>query len=502
MQSFNLTVICSAMPGFIRCISAALAGKIRQFECYSIPEAGQMVHMHDSDFIVVDLRRSGRKQCDRIWALLQNAQQCRCIAVVHAEELSTSDVPIELSNRVQIVEQQSVDTDLTSVSLAVAAAMDTTLEFVDEMNTNPARKDPVFSDVTALAQYSHSNTDDRTPSGIQTPATPESDAPIAVRYRTETPELYQMLDRLQVAAQHDVTILLIGETGCGKTHLARLIHEASLRESEPLVTVACGALPGELIESELFGHVRGAFTSAHADKDGKFLAVGRGTVLLDEIDVLPPEQQVKLLRVIETGQFEAVGSNRTLHMEARIIAASNLELQPLVEQGRFRPDLYYRLNTLTFRIPPLRRRLPDIEPLTKYFVDSHARRHGIDSLQISRDFLRSLLNYPWPGNVREMENAIRSAVIYNKNGELIAASLPPHIVAGTAGPANDPSVAECFSETAEATLENRIELTEKDIIEQALLENSFNRTRTARELGISRVTLYNKMKKYGMMQAR
>lgn len=239
-----------------------------------------------------------------------------------------------------------------------------------------------------------------------------------------------MLERLDVAARHDVTILLIGETGSGKTHLARLIHESSERRKEPFLTVACGALPRDLIESELFGHVKGAFTSAHADKQGKFVAAGRGTILLDEIDALSPEQQVKLLRVIERGLFEPVGSNETMQVEARIIAASNLELQPLVEQGRFRPDLYYRLNTLTFSIPPLRQRLPDVEPLVRYFVHLHAASHKIDVVNITDEFVDRLVSDPWPGNVREMENAIRSAVIYCKDGELSVDTLPPNIIAG------------------------------------------------------------------------
>ena len=226
---------------------------------------------------------------------------------------------------------------------------------------------------------------------------------------------------------------------------------------------------------------------------------GRGTILLDEIDVLAPEQQVKLLRVIEKGLFEPVGSNETLKVEARIIAASNLELQPLVEQGRFRPDLYYRLNTLSFRIPPLRQRLPDIEPLARYFVHLHAEKHGIDVVEISDQLINSLVSYPWPGNIREMENAIRSAVIYSNDGKLTVDTLPPNIVEGAAGPSNNASVASFFSGKRGASLGNRIELTEKDIIEQALMDNSFNRTKTAKQLGISRVTLYNKMKKYDMM---
>lgn len=516
MPSFEMTIVCSAMPGFIRSIGSRLTGRFRQLECYSILEAGQMVQLHHPEFVVVDLRGASRIQSDRVWAVLQNAGSCRCIAVVHAGELPSSAVPIELAARVDIIEQQPVDSDLQMVAEAVAQAMTTVSAdgATDDGATVDASADPVVThngngidsaDVGAEMRDQPTTKAGSRPQDAPEAATgPAQDTsqPISVRYRTRTPDLQQMLERLQVAAQHDVTILLIGETGSGKTHLARLIHEASAREKEPFITVACGALPGELIESELFGHTKGSFTSAHADKEGKFLAAGRGTILLDEIDVLTPEQQVKLLRVIETGQFEAVGSNRTLHVEARIIAASNLELQPLVESGRFRPDLYYRLNTLTFRVPPLRKRLPDIEPLARYFVHLHAARHGIEALEISQEFLDCLLSYPWPGNVREMENAIRSAVIYSKDGQLPAETLPPHVVAGAAGPANDPSVAKFFGGPTESTLENRIEFTEKDIIEQALLKNSFSRTNTARQLGISRVTLYNKMKKYGMMPAR
>lgn len=320
------------------------------------------------------------------------------------------------------------------------------------------------------------------------------------RFETNSPVLKQMIEDLAVAAEHDVTILLIGETGSGKTFLSNLIHEASPRRNEPFLPLACGALPRDLIESELFGHVKGSFTSAHADKEGKFLAAGQGTILLDEIDVLGPEQQVKLLRVIETGEFEPVGSNRTFKSQARLVVASNLDLQPLVESGKFRPDLYYRLNMLKFEIPPLRTRKVDIIPLARKFANRFQEKHGIRIDRIDDSFVEALLSYPWPGNVRELENVIQRAVIYCRDGVLTKRHLPPHVVAGEAGPTNDPSVNLGGGMPAGRTLENKVALTEREIIEQTLLKNNFSRTNTAKELGISRVTLYNKMKKYDMMK--
>ncbi|WP_166824425.1 sigma-54 interaction domain-containing protein [Thalassoroseus pseudoceratinae] len=325
---------------------------------------------------------------------------------------------------------------------------------------------------------------------------------ISRRFETNSPQLKTMLRDLEVAAKHNVTILLIGETGSGKTFLSRLIHEVSPRRNEPFVNVACGALPNELIESELFGHVKGSFTSAHADKEGKFVAAKGGSMLLDEIDVLGLEQQVKLLRVIETGEFEAVGSNITLKSQARLIVASNLNLQPLVEGGKFRPDLYYRLNMLKFEIPPLRARKADIMPLAKKFIQAQQQKHGVEIHRIERGLFDALYEYPWPGNVRELENVIQRAVIYCQDGVLAANHLPDHILSGMAGPTNDPTVKLGPQRMAvePESLNDQIELTEKEIIEQALFHNSYSRTKTAKELGISRVTLYNKMKKYDMMK--
>lgn len=339
------------------------------------------------------------------------------------------------------------------------------------------------------------------------PVPSEEQSPSAVlsgitrRFETNSPAVKGMLRDLEVAALHDVTILLIGETGSGKTFLSRLIHEVSPRRLEPFLHVACGALPNELIESELFGHMKGSFTSAHADKQGKFVAAAGGTILLDEIDVLGPEQQVKLLRVIETGEFEPVGSNETLTSRARLVVASNLDLQPLVEQGRFRPDLYYRLNMLKFDLPPLRDRKADIMPMAKTFVTQQSEKHGITIIRIERSFFDALYAYPWPGNVRELENVVQRAVIYSREGVLSAQHLPPHIVALHPGPSNESRPATTADPVNDSdSLGDQIALTEKEIIEQALFRNSFSRTNTAKELGISRVTLYNKMKKYDMMK--
>ncbi len=387
---------------------------------------------------------------------------------------------------------------------------------------------------------------------------------------TFTPEMFETMEEIKVAARHNVTVLLIGETGCGKTFLARLIHELSDRRDERFCTVACGALPPDLIESELFGYVKGAFTGADRDREGKFAAAGRGTLLLDEIDVLQPEQQAKLLRVIETGEYEPVGSNETRYSQARLVVASNYNLEELVQSGSFRTDLYYRLNILNFRLLPLRQRPWDIEYLARKFALEHSRTHNIQLRSIDPAFFDALRSYHWPGNIREMENVIRRAVLYCQRGALTVNDLPSSIRAaayrpgGEAPSSHGPSPAQSPAEvtplpgslpasmgarlrpvlptsrmisthgsvgenatamlpaasyfrapafaspavapvgamavaTATASLEARVDVLERRIIEDCLARNNYRRKETAAELGISRVTLYNKMKKFGLM---
>jgi DNA-binding NtrC family response regulator len=306
-----------------------------------------------------------------------------------------------------------------------------------------------------------------------------------------TPSLLPMVECLVLAALHDVTVLMTGETGTGKTFLARLMHDCSSRRSEPFLTVPCGAQPVTLIESVFFGHVKGAFTGADRNKEGKFAAAGRGTLLLDEIDTLPLEAQAGLLRVIETGEYEPVGSNQTLRCQARLIVASNWDLEEATRQGRFRTDLYYRLNVMSFHLPPLRERVEDIEPLVRAMAARCNRRFRKDLFDIHPEALAALESFDWPGNIRQLENIVQQAVLMSKGPELRLEDLPALVREGRKAAVNG-------HPAAKETLEDSRRNAEKAVILRALQAHNFNRTQTARALGISRVTLFKKMKTYGL----
>src|SRR6516162_5553228 len=250
---------------------------------------------------------------------------------------------------------------------------------------------------------------------------------IARRLLTQTPSLLPLVERLALAAVHDVTVLLTGETGTGKTHLARLMHDCSARRAEPFLTVPCGAQPANLVESAFFGHVRGAFTGADRAKLGKFEAAGNGTILLDEIDTLGLEQQAGLLRVIETGEYEPVGSNETKHCHARIIVASNWDLDEAVRRGKFREDLYYRLNVMSFHLPPLLERVKDISPLVRGMAARFNTEFRKDLFHISPRAMDALEAFPWPGNIRQLENFVQQAVLVSSGPELLWEHLPQHV---------------------------------------------------------------------------
>jgi DNA-binding NtrC family response regulator len=315
----------------------------------------------------------------------------------------------------------------------------------------------------------------------------------SISVTTYSPDLYSMLEDLQLAASRDVPVLLTGETGTGKTHTARVIHELSPRRKDRLFPVACGALPPDLIESELFGHVRGAFTGAERDRVGKFEAAHTGTLLLDEIDVLTLAQQAKLLRIIDSGEFEAIGCNEPRRTAARLIVATNADLKKMVAESRFRADLYYRLKVVEFCIPSLRHRPRDIVPLALHFIDSCCKRYQVRLNRIERAFMRFLEGYAWPGNVRELENAMHRAVLFCRNGELSVEDLPADL---QSEPCNG------NTRTHASPLTAKLMITEQSIIEQALKSHGQNRKETAQALGITRVGLYKKMKKLGMINGR
>lgn len=302
-------------------------------------------------------------------------------------------------------------------------------------------------------------------------------------------KMAKIFDLVEAVADSKTTILMAGPSGTGKSMLARAIHHQSSRRDKPFVEVSCGALPEALLESELFGHVRGSFTGAVNNKEGKFLAADGGTVFLDEIANASPALQTKLLRVLEDRQFEPVGSNRTITVDTRIILASNRNLAEEVRQGRFREDLYYRINVVTIELPPLCERVGDVRLLAEHFLRIYSAQHNRDKLGITDEAMEYLERYSWPGNVRELENVIERAALLSKSKFVGPEDLPDSIKA---------EQGRQSTEYKKMSLKEALAGPEKDIIRQALQVNHWNRQASAKALDINRTTLFKKMKQYGL----
>jgi two-component system nitrogen regulation response regulator NtrX len=303
-------------------------------------------------------------------------------------------------------------------------------------------------------------------------------------------------EQIRLVAPTNASVLIAGENGTGKELVARSIHFCSLRRDKPFVEINCAAIPEELIESELFGHEKGAFTGAVTQKKGKFDLADGGTIFLDEIGDMSLKTQAKVLRILQERKFERVGGTKTVEVDVRVIAATNKNLEGEIKTGNFREDLFYRLNVVPFTVPPLRDRKEDIPVLTEHFLQLFRRREGREEKHFSPDAVELMKNYDWTVNVRELKNIIERLVIMTPGTNINVEDLPPYIANVDAGrgavPPRLENVLEC------STLREAREEFEKEFILQKLEENNWNVSKTAEIIELERSNLYRKMKIYGI----
>jgi DNA-binding NtrC family response regulator len=304
------------------------------------------------------------------------------------------------------------------------------------------------------------------------------------------PRMLQVYEMIESVADTRATVLVTGESGTGKSMIARAIHRRSGRAKGPFVEVACGALPENLLESELFGHVAGAFTSASSDKIGKFLQADGGTIFLDEIGTASPAMQVKLLRVLQELQFEPVGGTKTHKVDVRVVLATNEDLAKNVAEGKFRQDLYYRINVINITLPPLRQRASDIPMLAESFLAKVREDVGRDVRGFADEALAAMQCYAWPGNVRELQNVVERAVLLGKGEYIRLQDLPIELRVD--------NTSHTGRYVTGQSLKDALEEPERQIIVSVLESNGWNRNATADQLGINRTTLYKKMKRLGI----
>jgi two-component system response regulator HydG len=310
----------------------------------------------------------------------------------------------------------------------------------------------------------------------------------------QDPKVVRVLDVVRQIAPTNASVLILGESGTGKELVARAIHGFSPRRNKPFVALNCGGLSEGTIESELFGHVKGAYTGAVADRVGKFEYAHGGSLFLDEVGEMPVTTQVKLLRVLEDREVARLGSNATRKIDVRVLAATNSDLPAKVKEGTFREDLLYRLKVVTIELPPLRERRGDVKLLVEHFLRHFSQSHGKHVESIDRDALLQLVQYDWPGNVRELRNALESMVVRAQGNILTAKDLPPEISLGTRAPADGGPGPEPWEFLAGKTADE----VERQHLRVTLAVAEGNRSRAARMLGLSERTLYRKIRQFGL----
>src|SRR5210317_567314 len=310
-----------------------------------------------------------------------------------------------------------------------------------------------------------------------------------------SPAIQPVFSRMEKMLHTDSTVLILGESGTGKELVARAIHYNGTRREKPFIDINCGAIPADLLESELFGHVRGSFTGAIADKPGKFEVANKGTIFLDEIGSMPLHLQMKLLRVLQEQEVERVGSSLKVRLDVRVISATNSDLEERVKSGEFREDLYYRLNVIPILLPPLRDRREDIPLLAKHFLKKICIDMNRPQLELTAEAIRDLENYGWPGNVREMENVIERAIALN-DGDVIGQNDLPSRISGTAERKDNLPILHIPEEGLD--LAETMEKVERTLIKQAMDKSRNIKARAAALLNLNRTTLVEKIKRYDM----
>jgi len=311
-----------------------------------------------------------------------------------------------------------------------------------------------------------------------------------------SPAMVLLMDQIQMVAPTNASVLITGENGTGKELVARSVHYHSQRRDKPFVEINCAAIPEELIESELFGHERGAFTGAVAQKKGKFDVADGGTIFLDEIGDMSLKTQAKVLRILQERKFERVGGTRTMEVDVRVVAATNKHLEDEIRNGTFREDLFYRLNVVPFKVPPLRDRREDIPLLIQHFLDVFCRREGRELKLMVPEAVEAMKRYEWPGNVRELKNIVERLVIMTPGGTITVNHLPDYIRADAAG--REAAGGRLDSVLERASLREAREEFEKEFIIQKLEENDWNVSKTADAIELERSNLHRKIKSYGI----
>ena len=444
--------------------------------------------------LVVDDHRAARQSMGDILRRAGHEAECVGSAVEALSRLDTADFDVVLTDLqmpgmsglgfIRALEERRYGAQVVMVTAyaTVASAVEAMRHGAFDYIEKPFEVEPLEQLVARAIQHGRELDVDRHLHG------PEN-TPAMVEMVGQSAAMQTLRERIRRAAPTPETVLITGESGTGKELVARAVHAASQRAAAPLVSLNCPVLSAHLMESELFGHQRGAFTGADRDRTGRFELADGGTILLDEVTEVDLSLQAKLLRVLQEKTFERVGASRTIRVDVRVLATSNCDLRAEIEAGRFREDLYYRLAVVPLHVPPLRERREDIRPLVDHFRHKAASRLGREPCRLEADAIDLLVNYHWPGNVRELENIITRANVMNVDGNLHADELRPWLIDGMDESSDEPGSA--------VPVGLSLQEMERKLIEATLKNFGGHRAKTAKALGIGLRTLSGKLKSYG-----